>query len=153
MKNYQEEFKIISGSKFNFESNELIDYKLHRVRLRGGGSYIKSHEWLLNKEATITPKNKNDDECYRLSTISALNYNEITKKEFENIFKKIKHEDKDFSSHQGDWENFEQNNESIALNVLFASQNSEKITLVYKPEHNLKRENNVLLLMISDNEK
>ena len=54
-------------------------------------------------------------------TISALNYNEITKKEFENIFKKIKHEDKNFSSHQGDWENFEQNNESIALNVLFAS--------------------------------
>ena len=39
------------------------------------------------------------------------------KKEFENIFKKIKHEDKDFSSHQRDWENFEQNNESIALNV------------------------------------
>ena len=33
------------------------------------------------------------------STISALNYNEITKKEFENIFKKIKHKYKDFSSH------------------------------------------------------
>ena len=43
------------------------------------------------------------------------------KKEFENIFKKIKHEDKDFSSHQRDWKNFEQNNKSIALNVLFAS--------------------------------
>ena len=26
------------------------------------------------------------------------------KKEFENIFKKIKHEDKDFSSHKRDWE-------------------------------------------------
>ena len=49
------------------------------------------------------------------------------KKEFENIFKKIKHEDKDFSSHQRDWENFEQNNESIALNVLLASQNFEEI--------------------------
>ena len=87
------------------------------------------------------------------STISALNYNEITKKEFQNIFKKIKHKDKDFSSHQRDWENSEQNNESIALNVLFASQNSEKITLVYTSEHNVKRENNVLLLMINDDEK
>ena len=48
--------------------------------------------------------------------------NEITKKEFENIFKKIKHEDKDFSLHKRDWENFEQNNESIALNVIFSSQ-------------------------------
>ena len=75
------------------------------------------------------------------------------KKEFENIFKKIKHEDKDFSLHQRDWENFEQNNESIALNVLFASQNSEEITLVYKSEHNLELENNTFLLMINDDEK
>ena len=74
------------------------------------------------------------------------------KKEFENIFKKIKHEDKDFSSHQRDWKNFEQNNESIALNVLFASQISEEITLLYKSEHNLKRENKVLLLMINGND-
>ena len=40
------------------------------------------------------------------------------KKEFGNIFKKIKHENKDFSSQQRDCENFEQNNESIAINVL-----------------------------------
>ena len=130
--NYQEELKIIKGSDFVFESVELMDYKLHRVRLRRGGSYIKSPEWLLHKGATINPKNKNDDECLRWSTISALNYNEITKKEFENIFKKIKREDKDFSSHQGGCKNFEQSNEPIAFNVLFASQNSEEITLVYK---------------------
>ena len=88
----------------------------------------------------------------RWSTISALNYNEITKKEFENIFKKIKHEDKDFSSHKRDWENFEQNNESIALNVLFSSKDSEEITLLYKSEYNLERENKVLLLMINDDD-
>ena len=75
------------------------------------------------------------------------------KKKFESIFKNIKHEDKDFSSPQRDWDNFEQNNESIALNVLFASQNSEDITLVYKSEHNLERENKVLLLMVNDDEK
>ena len=45
--NYQEELKIISGSEFNFESVELMDYKLHRVRFRRGGSYIKSSEWFL----------------------------------------------------------------------------------------------------------
>ena len=69
------------------------------------------------------------------------------------MFKKIKHEDKNFSSHHKDWENFEQNNESIALNVLVASQNNEEITLVYKSEHNCNRENNVLLLMINYDEK
>ena len=42
------------------------------------------------QKATINPKNKNDDECLRWSTISAVNYNEIMKKDFENIIKKIK---------------------------------------------------------------
>ena len=111
LRNYQEELKIIEGSDFVSESVELVDYKLHRVRLMRGGSYVKSPEWLANKKATINPKNKNDDECLRWSTISASNYNEIMKKEFENIFKKITHEDKDFSSHQRNWKNFEQNNE------------------------------------------
>ena len=150
--NYQEKLKIIKGSDFVFESVDLLDYKLHRVRLKRGGSYIKSPKWLENKKAVINPKNENDDECLRWSIICALNYNEIIKKEFENIFKKIKHEDKDFSSHKRDWENFEQNNESIALNVLFSSKDSEEITLLYKSEYNLERENKVLLLMINDDD-
>ena len=145
--------KIIKGSDFAFESVEIMDCKLHAVHLRRGGSYVKSPEWLANKKATINPKNKNDYECLRWSIISALNYNEIMKKEFENIFKKIKHEDKDFSSQKRDWETFEQNNESLALNVLFSSQNSEEITLLYKSEHNYNRENNALLLMINDDQK
>ena len=100
--NYQEELKIIKRSDFVFEIGELIDYKLHRVRLSRGGSYIKSPEWLANKKSAINPKNKNDNECLWWSTISALNYNEIMKKEFENIFKKIKPEDKEFSSQKRD---------------------------------------------------
>ena len=95
--NYQEELKTIKGSDFVFESVELVDFKLHRVCLRRGGSYVKSPEWLANKKATINPKRKNNDKCLWLSTISVLNYNEIMKKEFENIFIKIKHEDNDFS--------------------------------------------------------
>ena len=62
LRNCQEELEIIKGSDFVFESVELMDYKLHRVRLRRGGSYIKSPEWLANKKTTINPKNKNDNE-------------------------------------------------------------------------------------------
>ena len=135
-----------------FESVDLLDYKLHRVRLKRVGSYIKSPKWLENKKATINPKNGDVDECLQWSIICALNYNEIMKKEFENIFKKVKHEDKDFSPDKRDWENFEQNNESIALNVLFSSKDSEEITLLYKSEYNLERGNKVLLLMINDDD-
>ena len=107
--NYQQELKMIKGSNFVFESVDRMDYKLHRVRLNRGGSYIKSPKWLKNKKATIIPKNDDDDdddddadECLRWSITSALNCNDIMKKEFENIFKKTKHEDKDFSLHKRD---------------------------------------------------
>ena len=136
-----------------FESVDLLDYKLHRVRLKIGGSYVKSPKWLENKKAAINPKNENDDECLRWSIISALSYNDIMKKEFENIFEKIKHEDKYFLSYKKDWEKFEQNNKEIALNVLFSSKDSEEIILLYKSKYNLERENKVLLLMINDDKE
>ena len=148
--NYQKELKIIKGSDFVFESVDLLDYKLHRVCLNRGKSCIESPKWLENKKAVINPKNENDDKRLRWSITCALNYNEIMKKEFENIFQKIKHENKDFPSHKRDWGKFEQNNDSIALNVLFSSKDSEEITLLYKSEYNLERENKVLLLMIDD---
>ena len=43
-------------------------------------------------------------------------------------------------------------NKSIALNVLLSSQDSEEITLLYKSEYKLERENKVLLLMINDDD-
>ena len=65
-------------------------------------SYIPSPDWLRTKGATINPKNENDNKCFRYAITSSLNYNKIKKKELENIFKKTKHEDIDFSSHQRD---------------------------------------------------
>ena len=50
---------------------------------------------------------------------------------------------------QRDWQEFEQNNTSIALNVLFASYDSEEIKLSYKSNYN-KRKNQVILSMIND---
>ena len=71
--NYQEKLKTIKGINSVFESVNLMNYKLLKVSLKRGGSYIKSPKWLANKKATINPKNENDDECLRWSIISALN--------------------------------------------------------------------------------
>ena len=54
--NYQQELKIIKGSGFVFECVDILDFKLYRVHLNRGGSYIKSPKWLENKKATINPK-------------------------------------------------------------------------------------------------
>ena len=62
---------------------------------------------------------------------------------------KFKRVDTDFSSYQRDWEEFEQNNTSIALNILFVSYNSEEIKLAYKSNYN-KRKNQVILLMTNN---
>ena len=62
---------------------------------------------------------------------------------------KFRRIDTDFSSHQRDWGNFEQENNSIARNVLYLSHSSEEIKLAHKSSYN-KRKNQVILLMIND---
>ena len=52
-------------------------------------------------------------------------------------------------SYQREWEEFEQNNSSIALNILFLPHISEEITLAYKSNYN-KHKNQVILLMINN---
>ena len=56
-----------------------------------------------------------------------------------------------FPSNVDDWKKFELNNRSRALNVLFVPYDEKTIRHAYKSKYNLKRENQVILLMISDN--
>ena len=78
--NYQKEEQIMrGGSDFIFESVELIDYHLHKISLKRGKSYIESSEWLINKGATINPKNKKD-KCFQYALALVLNHNEIKRK-------------------------------------------------------------------------
>ena len=105
LNSYQKDDQIIKESDFNFESFDLMDYKLHDVSLKRDGSYIKSPEWLINKRATINPKNEKDDKYFQYALTLVLIYSKIKKRELENIFKKHKHEDIYFLPHQIDWEN------------------------------------------------
>ena len=49
--------------------------------------------------------------------------------------------------------NLSQKIKSIALNILYVPHNTEKIRHAYKSKYNLTRENQVILLMITDGEK
>ena len=51
-----------------------------------------------------------------------------------------------------DWKKFESSHE-IALNILYVPHNTKKINIAYKSKHNLTREKQVILLMISNGEK
>ena len=108
-------------------------------------------DWIVSKKATINLKNEKDNKCFQWSIISGLNYNKIKEKDFKKILK-LESVVTDFSSHHRDWEEFEQNNTPVALNVLFSLYDREEIQLAYKSNYN-KRKNQVILLMIYDEAK
>ena len=58
-----------------------------------------------------------------------------------------------FPSHKEDWKNFEQNNKSIAHNILYVPHKTEDIRPAYKSKFNNKRKNQVILLIITDGKK
>ena len=77
LNNYQkEEIVLRKGSDFVFESVDLLTYHLHKRCLKREKSYIKSPEWVLNKRATINPKNE-DNKCFQYSITVALNHQNI----------------------------------------------------------------------------
>ena len=121
------------GSELITESVELLYYHFQRIDIRRAESYIMSPDWIASKKATINPKNEKDNKCFQWSIIAGLNYNKIKEKELKKLLK-FRRVDTDFSSYQRDWEEFEQNNTLIALNILFVSYNSEEINLAYKFE-------------------
>ena len=68
-----------------------------------------------------------------------------------NLLLKYNWKDIDFPSTSKDWKKFELNNE-VAFNILHVPYGTKKIEIAYKSKHNLTREKQVILLMISTGE-
>ena len=158
LNNYQKEEKILrNGSNFVFESVKILYYHIYKINLKRGKSYIKSPEWILNKRATINPKNK-DNKCFQYSITVALNHQNIENhpERISNIkpfIDKYNWKGIDFPAGIKDWKKFERNNKTIALNILYVPPNTKIINLAYKSKYNRKRKNQVVLLMITDNKQ
>ena len=145
------------GSEFIFGSADVLYYNLNKIRLSRSGSYTDSPKWLKNKNKTINPKN-NDDKCFQYAVIVALNHEQIKNyperiSKFNPFIDQYNWTEIDLPLHKKGWKNFESNNKSIALNILYVPHNTEEIRPAYKPKYNLNRENQVILLMITDGEK
>ena len=128
LNNYQKEEIILrNGSNFVFESVDLLSYHIHKTSLKRGKSYIKSPEWVINKRATINPKNK-DNKCFQYSITVALNHQNIENhpERISNIkpfIDQYNWEGIDFPAGIKDWKKFERNNKTIALNILLIPHN------------------------------
>ena len=105
----------------------------------------------------INPKN-NDYKCFQYAITVALNRDKINRdpqriSKIKPFIEQYNWNGIEFPATSKDWKKFEQNNESIALNVLYVTHGTKKINLAYKSKHNLNREEQVILLMISNGEK
>ena len=58
----------------------------------------------------------------------------------------------EFPSHSKDWKKVEQDNKTIALNILFVKYNTKQIEPTCKSKYYHKRDNKVNLLMITDDD-
>ena len=111
LQKYQEGLEeIMRGSEFIFDSIDLLYYKLHKINLNRGRSYIDSPKWLKNKKATINRKN-NNNKCFQYAITIAINY-EQTKSHPERISKikpfinQYNWKEINFLSHKKDWKKF-----------------------------------------------
>ena len=113
-----------------------------------------SPEWLRSKKEAII----NGDNCIQNALNDALDYQRIKKdpqriSKTEPYISQYNWKDIEFPLSQKDWKNFEQNNKTIVLNILFVPHNTEAISTAYKSKYNHKRRKQVILLMITDGKK
>ena len=146
----------MKGSDFAFDGVNSLYYDFNKTSINRGGSYIDSPQWLKNKKSTINPKN-NGDKCFQYAVTLALNLNRIDNhperiSKIKPFIDQYKWKDIDFPAMIKDWKKFELNNE-IALNILYVPHNTKKINIAYKSKHNLTREKQIILLMITNGEK
>ena len=117
--------------EYIFDSIDLLYYKLHKISLNRGGSYIDSPKRLKDKKSSINPK-KHNDKYFQYSITAALNREQINSqperisniKYFNNQYnwKEI-----NFTSHKNDSKKSETNNKTMALHILDVPYNGKEI--------------------------
>ncbi|XP_057316769.1 uncharacterized protein LOC130657785 [Hydractinia symbiolongicarpus] len=143
-------------SGFTIDRIIHMDTDFHKLQLTRDSSYIKLPKWISAKKAIINQKN-DDEECFKWSVIAALHHEKIGI-DVQRISKLQQYAD------QYNWEGlefpldikkiikFENNNPKIAVNVLYTSKTSS-INILQRSDYNAPRENQVNLLLITDDEK
>ena len=156
LQRYQENLhETMKGLHFAFDGVNYSYYDLNKISICRGGSYIDSPKWLKNKKSTINPKN-NDYKCFQYAITLALNLNEINNhperiSKIKPFIEEYNWKNIDFPSTSKDWKKFELNND-VALNILYVPYDTKKMEIAYKSKYNLRREKQIILLMISNGE-
>ena len=140
----------MKGSDFIFNGVNYLYYDLNRITISKGGP----SKWLKDKKCTINQKNT-DHKCFQYATTLALNFNNIDKhhqriSKIKPFIDNYNWNDINFPAAKKDWNKFEVNNKNVALNILYVPFNTKKIEIAFKSKYNFIRDNQIILLMISN---
>ena len=154
LKSYEKETDTLKGSNLVFDGIDLTLVQFIKIKLKRGGSYIPTLNWISVKKATINPKNTKDDFCFAYSIVASIHNNEIDHNlnriiNLKPFINKYNWNSINFSTEQKDWDRFERNNKDVALNILSAHSTKKKIYIVRTSKHNNARKHKVILLIIS----
>ena len=151
--NLQEKMR---AADFVFIGINYFYYDFNRVSISKGGSYIDSPKWLKDKKSTVNQKN-NDNKCFQYATTLALNFNKIDKNpqrisRIKPFIENYNWNDINFPAAKKDWNRFEVNNKNVVLNILYVPFKTKKFEIAYKSKYNSVRDNQIILLLISNGE-
>ena len=93
--------------------------------------------------------------CFQYAITAALNHQNISHhperiSKLRSFINNYSWKDIQFPSHLKDWRKFEQNNKTIALNILYVPYNTKQIRQAYISKYNNEPDNQVNLLMNTD---
>ena len=155
-----EEIKIAYKSNYNKRKNQVIlimisnkaDYYYYFAVKNL--SELKSLGWLRGKKEAII----SNDNSFQNALDDALDYQNIEKQperisRLKPYINTYNWEVIDFPAGPKEWQKFERNDKTIALNVLYISHNTKKISVAYRSEHNNMRKKHVIFLMITHGKK
>ena len=103
-------------------------------------------------------KIKINNKCMLYAIPAAINYRQISDhpertSKIKRFINKYDWKDIKFPAQKEDWNTFEKSNKSITLNILYVPCNAKQIRPAYVSKYNRDRENQVILLMITDGKK
>ena len=129
--------ELMNGSEFVFDSVDLLHYKCLKISLNRSESYTDSPMKCFQYAMTVVLNHKRiKSHQERITNIKAF----INQHNWKEI---------DFPSLKNDWKKFETDNK-IVLNILYVPYNGEDMLIF---QNNSKRENQVVLLMITESKK
>ena len=158
LKSYEKESNQLRGSNFIFSSVDLTYLQVVKSKLKRVGTYVKTPEWIFNKNAIINPCNLDDNYSFAWAIIISMHYDEIGRN--HNRMSKLKRyvnnynwNDINFPTDKRDRDRFEKNNSNIALNIFSAHETDKQLDNIRVSKFNRTRPHKVVLLVITDGEK